>query len=65
MSGNSRGCWLQGWGYGFSRQVKIIKKSFASSDCKCLSYLLFIKDKKKTEKILREIGFSIFRSSLN
>ena len=45
--------------------TEIIKKGFGSSDCKCLTHLFFIKDEKKTEKILREIGFSIFCSSLN
>jgi Uri superfamily endonuclease len=45
--------------------TEIIKKGFGSSDCKCLTHLFFIKDEKKTEKILREIGFSIFYSSSN
>ncbi len=45
--------------------TEIIKKGFGSSDCKCLTHLFFIKDEKKTEKILREIGFYIFCSSLN
>ena len=45
--------------------TEIIKKGFGSSDCKCLTHLFFIKDEKKTEKILREIGFSIFSSSSN
>ncbi len=40
--------------------TEIIKKGFGSSDCKCLTHLFFIKDEKKTEKILEEIGFSIF-----
>jgi Uri superfamily endonuclease len=38
----------------------IIKKGFGSSDCKCLTHLFFIKDKKKTENILKEIGFSVY-----
>ena len=38
--------------------TEIIKKGFGSSDCKCLTHLFFIKDKKKTENILKEIGFS-------
>jgi len=37
--------------------TEIIKKGFGSSDCKCLTHLFFIKDKKKTEKILEKIGF--------
>jgi len=45
--------------------TEIIKNGFGSSDCKCLTHLFFIKDEKKTEKILREIGFSIFSSSSN
>jgi len=42
--------------------TEIIKKGFGSSDCNCLTHLFFIKDKKKTEKILREIGFSVYYS---
>ena len=38
--------------------TEIVSKGFGSSDCKCLTHLFFIKDKKKTEKILAEIGFS-------
>ena len=45
--------------------TEIIKKGFASSDCKCLTHLFFIKDKKKTEKILKEIGFSVYYSFHN
>ena len=45
--------------------IKIIKKGFGSSDCKCLTHLFFIKDKKKTEKILKEIGFSVYYSFQN
>jgi Uri superfamily endonuclease len=33
------------------------KKGYGSSGCKCLIYLFFIKDEKRTEKILREIVF--------
>lgn len=40
--------------------TEIIKKEFGSSDCKCSTHLFFIKDEKITEKILEEIGFSIF-----
>jgi len=42
--------------------TKIIKKGFGSSDCKCLTHLFFIKDKKKAEKILKEMGFSVYYS---
>jgi len=42
--------------------AEIIKKGFGSSDCKCLTHLFFIKDKKKTENILKEIGFSVYYS---
>jgi len=45
--------------------TEIIKKGFGSLDCKCLTHLFFINDEKKTEKIFREIGFSIFCSSSN
>jgi|SRR5665648_39972 len=45
--------------------TEIIKKGFASSDCKCLTHLFFIKDKKKTEKTLKEIGFSVYYSFQN
>ena len=45
--------------------TKIIKKGFGSSDCKCLTHLFFIKDKKKTEKILKGIGFSVYYSFQN
>ena len=44
--------------------TEIIKKGFGSSDCKCLTHLFFIKDKKKTEKILKETGFSVHYSFL-
>jgi len=42
--------------------TEIIKNGFGSSDCKFLTHLFFIKDKKKTEKILKEIGFSVYYS---
>jgi len=42
--------------------IKIIKKGFGSSDCRCLTHLFFVKDKKKTEKILKKIGFSVYYS---
>jgi len=42
--------------------TKIIKKGFGSSDCKCLTHLFFVKDKKKTVKILKKIGFSAYYS---
>jgi len=45
--------------------TEIIKKGFASSDCKCLTHLFFIKDKKKTEKTLKELGFSVYYSFQN
>ncbi|MCJ7813940.1 MAG: GIY-YIG nuclease family protein [Candidatus Atribacteria bacterium] len=45
--------------------TEIIKKGFGSSDCKCLTHLFFIKEKKKTEKILKEIGFSVYYSFHN
>jgi len=45
--------------------TKIIKKGFGSSDCQCLTHLFFIGDKKKTKKILKEIGFSIYYSFQN
>jgi len=45
--------------------TEIIKKGFGSSDCKCLTHLFFIKDKKETEKILKEIGFSVYYSFQN
>lgn len=38
--------------------TEIIKKGFGSSDCKCLTHLLFVKNKKRIESILKEIGFS-------
>ena len=38
--------------------TEIIKKGFGSSDCKCLTHLFFIKNKKQIESILKEIGFS-------
>ena len=38
--------------------TEIIKKGFGSSDCKCVSHLFYIKNKERTEKILKEIGFS-------
>ena len=37
---------------------EIIKKGFGSSDCKCLTHLFFVKNKKQIESILKEIGFS-------
>ncbi|MDD5014807.1 MAG: GIY-YIG nuclease family protein [Atribacterota bacterium] len=37
---------------------EIVKKGFGSSDCKCLSHLFFVKNKKRIESILKEIGFS-------
>jgi len=40
--------------------TEIIKEGFGSSECKCLTHLFFIKDEKKTKKILEEIRFSIF-----
>jgi len=45
--------------------TEIIKKGFGSSDCKCLTHLFFIKNKKKTEKILKEKGFSVYYSFHN
>jgi len=42
--------------------LKIIKKGFGSSDCKYLAYLFFVKDKKKAEKILGKIDFSVHYS---
>ena len=45
--------------------TEIIKKGYGSSDCKCLTHLFFINNEKKTEKILGEMGFSIFCSSSN
>jgi len=38
--------------------TEIIKKGFGSSDCKCLSHFFYIKNKERTEKISKEIGFS-------
>ena len=38
--------------------TEIIKKGFGSSDCKCVSHLFYIKNKERTENILKEIGFS-------
>jgi len=38
--------------------TKIIKKGFGSSDCKCLTHLFFVKNKKQIESILKKIGFS-------
>ena len=38
--------------------TEIIKNGFGSSDCKCLTHLLYIKDKEKIEKTLKEKGFS-------
>jgi Uri superfamily endonuclease len=35
----------------------IVKKSFGSSDCKCVTHLFYIKNKEKTENILEKIGF--------
>ena len=38
---------------------KVLKnKGFGSSDCNCLTYLFYIKDKEKIEKVLSEKGFS-------
>jgi len=42
--------------------TEIIKKGFGSSDCRCLTHLFFVKDKKKTENILKKIGFSVYYS---
>ena len=42
--------------------TEIIKKGFGSSDCRCLTHLFFVKDKKKTVKILKKIGFSVYYS---
>ena len=39
--------------------TEIIKKSFGSSDCKCVTHLFFVKNKKQIESILKKIGFSI------
>jgi len=38
--------------------TEIVKKGFGSSDCKCVTHLLYIKDKEKIEKTLKEKGFS-------
>jgi len=38
--------------------TEIIKKGFGSSDCKCLTHLFYIKNKKKAEKILEKTDFS-------
>ncbi len=38
--------------------TEIIKKGFGSSDCKCLTHLFFVKNKKQIESILKKIGFS-------
>jgi len=45
--------------------TEIIKKGFASSDCKCLTHLFFITDKKKIEKTLKALGFSVYYSFHN
>jgi len=37
--------------------TEIIKKGFGSSDCKCLTHLFFVKNKKQIESILKKIGF--------
>ena len=38
--------------------TEIIKKGFGSSDCKCLTHLFFVKNKKQIESILKKIGYS-------
>jgi len=38
--------------------TEIVRKGFGSSDCKCETHLFYIKNKERTEKILKEIGFS-------
>ena len=38
--------------------TEIVKKGFGSSDCKCLTHLFFVKNKKQIESILKEITFS-------
>ena len=45
--------------------AEIVKKGFGSSDCKCFTHLFFVQDKKNKERILKEIGFSIFYSFQN
>jgi len=45
--------------------TEIIKKCFGSSDCKCMTHLFYTKNKERVKKILKEISFSIFYSSLN
>ena len=38
--------------------TEIIKNGFGSSDCKCLTHLFFVRNKKQIESILKEIAFS-------
>lgn len=35
-----------------------VRKGFGSSDCKCLTHLFFVRNKKQIESILKKIGFS-------
>ncbi len=44
---------------------ELVKKGFGSSDCKCETHLFYIKNKEKTEKILKKIGFSMCYSFSN
>lgn len=45
--------------------TEIVRKGFGSSDCKCATHLFYIKNKEKTEKILKKISFSICYSFSN
>ena len=45
--------------------TEIVRKGFCSSDCKCATHLFYIKNKEKTEKILKKISFSICYSFSN
>jgi len=45
--------------------TETVRKGFGSSDCKCEIHLFYIKNTERIEKILREIGFSIFCSFSN
>lgn len=45
--------------------TEIVIKGFGSSDCKCATHLFYIKNKEKTEKILKKMGFSICYSFSN
>ena len=38
--------------------TETVRKGFGSSDCKCLTHLFYIKNKKKAEKILEKMDFS-------